>query len=235
MKKIIEILKTIFFSKMENKMEKSKEKAPYIGVLSLNGTVEMSALCQGIADETGLSVAKVTQILSAYGEVAIQNLGMGYKVVTPYGYFVPHITKSFPTQDAPFDPETNELIGVFYPNEETRKWVSDIVPKELKDARADLGGPRILSMWTDGLGYSQCAKDKTFRIVGSGFPTVIDANNKVTFTHPKTGEVTTLTDVTPSGNGLRLDCKFTVDLPPGTYLLTVTKEDIPATRNIDVK
>lgn len=151
------------------------------------------------------------------------------------GDFVPHITKSFPTQDAAFDPERNELIGVCRVDDATRNWVGDIVPKEHKDARADLGGPLIISTFTEGLGFSKCAKDIPFRIVGSGFPTEINANNKVTFTHPKTGEVTTLTDVTPSGNGLRLDCKFTVDLAPGTYLLTVTKEDIPATRNIDVK
>ena len=235
MKKIIEILKTVFFHKVENKMDASKEKAPYTGLLELNGSVDEATVNEEVAELTGQSVDTVNHIVAGYQTVVADNLAKGYKVQSHIGDFVPHITKSFPTQDAAFDPERNELIGVCRVNNATRNWVGDIVPKEHKDARADLGGPLIISTFTEGLGFSKCAKDIPFRIVGSGFPTEINANNKVTFTHPKTGEVTTLTDVTPSGNGLRLDCKFTVDLPPATYLLTVTKEDIPATRNIDVK
>lgn len=235
MKKIIEILKTVFFHKVENKMDASKEKAPYTGLLELNGSVDEATVNEEVAELTGQSVDTVNHIVAGYQTVVADNLAKGYKVQSHIGDFVPHITKSFPTQDAAFDPERNELIGVCRVNDATRNWVGDIVPKEHKDARADLGGPLIISTFTEGLGFSKCAKDIPFRIVGSGFPTEINANNKVTFTHPKTGEVTTLTDVTPSGNGLRLDCKFTVDLPPATYLLTVTKEDIPATRNIDVK
>lgn len=235
MKKIIEILKTVFFHKVENKMDASKEKAPYTGLLELNGSVDEATVNEEVAELTGQSVDTVNHIVAGYQTVVADNLAKGYKVQSHIGDFVPHITKSFPTQDAAFDPERNELIGVCRVNDATRNWVGDIVPKEHKDARADLGGPLIISTFTEGLGFSKCAKDIPLRIVGSGFPTEINANNKVTFTHPKTGEVTTLTDVTPSGNGLRLDCKFTVDLPPATYLLTVTKEDIPATRNIDVK
>lgn len=242
MKKIIEILKTIFFFKMENKMEKSKEKAPYIGVLDLNGTVEMTSLYEDIAEQAGLSVAKVRQILTSYGEVACENLGLGYKVITPFGYLIPHITKSFPTRDAPFDPATNELIGVFYPNEETRKWVSDIVPKERKDARADLGGPRILSVYTEDLGYSKVEKNKLFRIAGTGLFIVNPETDKVTLTNAKTGAVTQITTLTPSGNGLRIDGKFTTDLPAGAYTLTVettggveSGKAIPASRNVEVK
>ena len=235
MKKIIEILKTVFFHKVENKMDASKEKAPYTGLLELNGSVDEAAVNEAVAELTGQSVDTVNHIVAGYQTVVVDNLAKGYKVQSHIGDFVPHITKSFPTQDAAFDPERNELIGVCRVNDATRNWVGDIVPKEHKDARADLGGPLIISTFTEGLGFSKCAKGIPFRIVGSGFPTEINANNKVTFTHPKTGEVTTLADVTPSGNGLRLDCKFTVDLPPGTYLLTVTKEDIPATRNVEVK
>lgn len=235
MKKIIEILKTVFFHKVENKMDSSKEKAPYTGLLELNGSVDEAAVNEAVAELTGQSVDTVNHIVAGYQTIVVDNLAKGYKVQSHIGDFLPHITKSFPTQDAAFDPERNELIGVCRVNDATRNWVGDIVPKEHKDARADLGGPSIISVFTDGLGYSKCAKDKTFRIVGSGFPTVIDANNKVTLTHIKTGVVTTLTNVTPSGNGLRLDCKFTEDIALGDNLLTVTKEDVPATRNVEVK
>ena len=112
----------------------TKDVAPYLGSYIAKETVKEGVFANSIALLCGMSAVQVTAILDGAFE-AIEELERGglVRVHTDIGVICGIITGSFPTSDAPFDPEENTLELALRIDEAIRLALADVVPTIIAD------------------------------------------------------------------------------------------------------
>ena len=222
MKNTMIIDETINWNKVQNNMTQTQADAPYLGVVQAKGTVTFAALVTGVKnDGCSESELEITRVMTKQAELLKSYVAQNYKVYFPFGIAGVHLTKSFPSQDAPFDPRVNEAIMSILTNAETRNCLDGVTLKEDTSAAAVLKGPKINSVCTDGSRFGVVVCYQPFSVAGSGLllgPS--KATDKLTLTSEKTGAVTDVTDYTCDGEGFRVDAQVNTSLTPGKYTLT---------------
>ena len=223
MKNTMIIDETINWNKVENKMTASAATAPYLGAVQSKGTVMFADFVKGVKEDgCSESELEISRVMTKQGELLKSYVAQNYKVYTPYGIAGVHITKSFPAQDAPFNPTVNEAIMSILTNAETRNCLDGVTLKEDRAAAATLRGPKINSVCTGGTNFDVIDGTEPFVIAGTGLH--LDntkATDKVTLTNVKTGAVTEVTDYTCDGEGFRIDAQLVAAIPAGKYVLAV--------------
>ena len=214
---------TITWNKVANMMTTTAAEAPYLGAVQAKGTVMFADFVKGVKDDgCSESELEIGRIMTKQGELLKSYVAQNYKVYTPYGIAGAHITKSFPAQDAPFDPTVNEAIMSIQTNAETRNSLVGVKLKEDRAAAATLKGPKINSVCTGGADFDVIDGTEPFVIAGTGLHLdKTKATDKVTLANVKTGAVTDVTDYTCDGEGFRIDAQLGTALPAGKYVLAV--------------
>ena len=112
----------------------TKDVAPYLGSYIAKETVKEGVFANSIALLCGMSAVQVTAILDGAFE-AIEELERGglVRAHTDIGVICGIITGSFPTSDAPFDPEENTLELALRIDEAIRLALADVVPTIIAD------------------------------------------------------------------------------------------------------
>ena len=213
---------TLTWYKVQNMMTTSQADAPYLGAIQAKGTVDFSDFVKGVkADGCSESELEIRRVMTKHEELMKGYVAQNYKVYSPVGIAGVHLTKSFPAQDAPFDPSVNEAIMSIQTNAETRNALAGVKLKEDKAMAATLKGPKINSVCTDGTRFGVIVCYQPFTVAGSGLR--LDpskATDKLTLTSDKTGAVTDVTSYTCDGEGFRIDAQVNASLTPGKYVLT---------------
>jgi hypothetical protein len=222
MKNTMIIDETINWNKVENKMTASAADAPYLGVVQAKGTVKFAALVTGVKEDgCSESELEITRVLTKQAELLKSYVAQNYKVYFPFGIAGVHLTKSFPAQDAPFDPTVNEAIMSILTNAETRNCLDGVTLKEDTSAAATLRGPKINSVCTGGNRFSVIVGTQKFVVAGTGLHLdKTKATDKLTLTSDKTGAVTDITNYTCDGEGFRIEAQLGTALAAGKYTLT---------------
>ena len=222
MKNTMIIDETINWNKVQNNMTQTQADAPYLGVVQAKGTVTFAALVTGVKnDGCSESELEIIRVMTKQAELLKSYVAQNYKVYFPFGIAGVHLTKSFPSQDAPFDPRVNEAIMSILTNAETRNCLDGVTLKEDTSAAAALKGPKINFVCTDGTRFGVVVCYQPFSVAGSGL--LLDpskSTDKLTLTSEKTGAVTDVTDYTCDGEGFRVDAQVNASLTPGKYTLT---------------
>lgn len=213
----------IRFHKRVNAMEQSAEKSPYIGQIVSAGTVDTDQFIDEMISKGCTESAEAIRRVIASGDNVLKEcVGENVlKVYTGDGSLVtPHIYGSFDAPDAPAGAdnavEPNIRLGA-----ELRDCLADIVPEEDRSGIADLGGVRILSVLTEGVGFSLVKGTLPFSIAGMGFKPSATATQTVKAKNLKTG-VETAATVVEVDSTQRITAKFATALSAGNYQLVVT-------------
>ena len=217
-------LEGIRFHKRANAMEQSAEKAPYIGQVDLAGTVDTDPFIDEMIEGQGCTESKesIRRVIASGDNVLGECLGGNvFKVYTGDGSLVtPHIYGSFDAPDAEAGAdnavEPNIRLGA-----ELRDCLTDITPVEDRSGIAELGGVRIFSALTEGVGFSLIKGTLPFSIAGMGFKPSATATQTVKAKNLKTG-VETAATVVEVDSTQRITAKFASALPAGNYQLIVT-------------
>lgn len=219
-------IEVIRFHKRVNAMETSSEKSPYIGQVESAGIVDTDLFISEMkSDGCTESAETIRRVIAGEDRIVAQCVGENvYKVYTGDGSLVtPHIYGSFDAPDAPADAENavepNIRLGA-----ELRDCLADIVPEEDRSGLATLGGVRILSLLTEGVGFSTVKGTLPFCIAGFGFKPSETSTVSVKAKNLKTGQETAATVVSVDSTQ-RVNAKFTAALAAGQYQLTVTVTD----------
>ena len=213
---------TITWNKVENKMSTTQAEAPYLGAVQAKGTIDFDGFVKGVKDAgCSESELEIRRVLTKHEELMKDYVAQNYKVYCPYGIAGVHITKSFPAQDASFDPQVNEAIMSIQTNAETRNSLVGVTLKEDKAVAATLKGMKFNSVCTDGTRFGVVVCYQPFTVAGSGLHlNPAKSTDKLTFTNDKTGDVTEVMSYTCDGEGFRIDAQVNVSLTPGKYTLT---------------
>lgn len=224
MKNTTIIDETLVWNKVENKMTASAADAPYLGVVQAKGTITFPAFVSEVKnDGCSESELEIGRFLKKQEELLKSYVGQNYKVYFPFGLAGVHITKSFPTADAAFNPTVNEAVMAIQTNAETRDSLDGVKLKEDTTATAALRGPKINSVCTGGTRFSVIVGTQKFVIAGTGLHLdKTKATDKVTLTNAKSGVVTDVTGYTCDGDGFRIEAQLGAALPAGNYTLTVS-------------
>ena len=213
---------TLVWNKVENKMTTSQAEAPYLGMIQAKGTIDFDGFVTGVK-EAGCSESEleIRRVLTKHEELMKGYVAQNYKVYCPFGIAGVHITKSFPAQDASFDPQVNEAILSLKTNAETRNSLNGVTLKEDKAGAAALKGMKFNSVCTGGTRFGVVVCYQPFTVAGTGLRlNPAKSTDKLTFTSEKTGDVTEVTSYTCDGEGFRIDAQVDVQLSPGKYTLT---------------
>ena len=224
MKNTLIIDETITWNKVQNMMTQSAADAPYLGAVQAKGTVVFSDFVKQVKEDgCSESELEINRVMTKQAELMKSYVAQNYKVYTPYGIAGVHITKSFPSQDAPFNPTVNEAILSLQTNAETRNSLDGVTLKEDKEATATLKGPKINSVCTGGTRFGVIVGTQKFVIAGSGLHLdKTKTTDKVTLTSAKTGTVTDVTNYSCDGDGFRIEAQLGTALTAGNYVLTVS-------------
>ena len=213
---------TITWYKVENKMTASQAEAPYLGAIQPKGSVGFEDFVKGVKEDgCSESELEIRRVMTKHEELMKSYVAQNYKIYCPFGIAGVHITKSFPAQDAPFNPAVNEAILALQTNAETRNALAGVTLKENKAVAAVLKGPKFNSVCTDGSRFGVVVCYHPFSVAGSGL--CLDPSkpsDRLTFTSDKTGAVTPVTSYTCDGEGFRIDAQVNASLTPGKYTLT---------------
>ena len=215
---------TIKWNKVENKMPASAADAKFLAVVQSKGTITVDELVKGIKED-GCSESEldISRAMKKQEALLMAAVAQNYKVHFPFGIASSHITKSFPAQDAPFDPTVNEGVMGIQTNAETREALAGVKLKEDKSAAATLKGPKINSVCTGGNRFSVIVGTQKFVVAGTGLNLdKTKATDKLTLTSDKTGTVTDVTNYTCDGEGFRIEAQLGTALTAGKYTLTVS-------------
>ena len=222
MKNVQIIDETITWNKVQNMMTTSSADAPYLGTVQPKGTIAFDDFVTAVKDDgCSESELEIRRVTTKQGELLKAYVAQNYKVYTPIGIAGVHITKSFPTQDAAFDPSVNEAVMSILTNDETRNSLAGVKLKEDKAAAAVLKGPKINSVCTGGTRFGVIVGTQRFVVAGSGL--TLDkttTTDKLTLTNAKTGTVTDVTNYTCDGEGFRIEAQLATALAAGNYVLT---------------
>lgn len=222
MKKTMIIDETIIWNRFMNKMTASAANAPYLGMVKPKGTVDFTSFVTAVKDDgCSESELEINRVLTKQEAILRSYVGQNFKVYFPVGIAGTHLTKSFPSQDAPFDPTVNETIMLIQTNAETRNALAGVKVKEDKEAAAALKGPKINSICTGGTRFGVIVGTQKFVVAGTGL--TLDktkATDKLTLTNDKTGTVTNVTNYTCDGEGFRIEAQLGAALAAGKYTLT---------------
>ena len=112
----------------------SKDVAPYLGSYIAKETVQMDAFANAVGAKCGLPGIQVMAILGGAFE-AIEGLESDalLRIWTDLGVVCGVIRGSFPTADAPFDPDRNSLELCLRLDDSIRLDLADVVPKIVTD------------------------------------------------------------------------------------------------------
>ena len=233
MKKSVILEKAIVYHKVRNETGTSSAQAPYLGQIELAGVVPQETFVEEmIEDGCSATAATVNLVLNARNSVLGECVGAkGYKVHTSEALVMPHLSGSLPAPDA--NPgEGNELVPRIDLGDELRLAASDIVPKENREEVSDLGGVRILSVFTEGVGFTQLKGTLPFSIAGVGFKPSASSSTAVKVVSAKTGDETAADDVTVVDNQ-HITAQLGEALAKGDYKVVVTVTDESAAGNRD--
>ena len=107
----------------------SKALAPYLGSYAAKDTVRLDGFADAVARQCGLPAIQAMAILTgsfdAMGELEKDGL---VRIHTDLGVVCGVIVGSFPTADAAFDPERNELCLALYLDDAVRLSLANVVP-----------------------------------------------------------------------------------------------------------
>ncbi|MCQ2391542.1 MAG: hypothetical protein MJ240_08955 [Kiritimatiellae bacterium] len=130
----------------------SKAKASYLGNYLAKTTARMNEIAAGVARLSGLTEIEAEAILTgAFEEFEALERESPVRINFDGGVIRQVITGSFPSSDAPFNPQTNTLRIAFYPDDATRNCLIDATPAIVTDETstkvrldnvADLAMPR---------------------------------------------------------------------------------------------
>jgi len=237
-------LKSVKFHKTVNAMTTSAEKAPYLGTVEPTGIVDTDAFVQVMIDEEGCTESKesILRAIQCRDNAIMTCVGeQQMKVYTGDGSLVsPFIYGSFDAPDAAVGPN-NSVEPQIRLGAEIRDAVADIIPEEDRSAISELGGVRILSVMTDGIGFGLIKGTQPFCIAGIGFKPSDTSTVAVSLTSQKTGASTAATVVAVDSTQ-RIKAKMPTPPTAGGYQLTVTVTDgsgeetrtYPAQKNVTV-
>ena len=186
------INETLVWNKVENKMTTSQAEAPYLGMIQAKGTIDFDGFVTGVK-EAGCSESEleIRRVLTKHEELMKGYVAQNYKGYCPFGIAGVHITKSFPAQDASFDPQVNEAILSLKTNAETRNSLNGVTLKEDKAGAAALKGMKFNSVCTGGTRFGVVVCYQPFTVAGTGLRlNPAKSTDKLTFTIEKTGDVT---------------------------------------------
>ena len=112
----------------------SKDVAPYLGSYIAKETVQMDAFANAVGAKCGLPGIQVMAILGGAFE-AIEGLESDalLRIWTDLGVVCGVIRGSFPTADAPFDPDRNSLELCLRLDDSIRNLLADTVPTIITD------------------------------------------------------------------------------------------------------
>lgn len=118
---------TITWYKVENKMTASQAEAPYLGAIQPKGSVGFEDFVKGVKEDgCSESELEIRRVMTKHEELMKSYVAQNYKIYCPFGIAGVHITKSFPAQDAPFNPAVNEAILALQTNAETRNALAGV-------------------------------------------------------------------------------------------------------------
>ena len=113
----------------------TREKAPYLGNYISKETLRLEQFSESVAAKCGLPKIQVEAILGgafdAIGELERDSL---VRVHTHLGVVCGVIRGSFPTSDAPFDPERNSLVLALRLGDDVKLDLVDVTPAIVTDA-----------------------------------------------------------------------------------------------------
>lgn len=231
----------IRFHKVRNAMERSAGKAPYLAHVDSPGVVEEDQFIGEMLDtgECTESADNIRRIIRTSDNVIGARVGEHVnKVVTDCGTVVPHVSGSLPKEDAEAG-EENAAVPRILPDAELRNAAADIVPVEDRSGIDDLGGVRILSVYTEGVGFSLVKGTLPFRVAGLGFKPSETSTAALAIRNPKTGVETAVPAATVDSTQ-RINAQLSAALPAGNYQLIVTvteggEGNVPRSATANVK
>ena len=223
----------LVFHKVKNETGTSSAEAPYLGVIELKGVIPHENLVEEIVEEgCSASAETVDLVLKSADAVRRECVGAkGYKVHTGAAIAMPHLTGSLPAPDAG-PGEGNELVPRIDLGDGLRLAAADLVPKENREDISGLGGVRILSVFTEGIGFTQLKGTMPFSLAGVGFKPSAASSAAVKVVNAKTGVETEAAEVTVEDNQ-HIVAQLGSVLPKGDYRVVVTVTDESAAGNRD--
>ena len=158
----------------------SKETAPYLGSYIAKEQVRIAAFASALSAKCGLPAIQVEAILTGAFDI-IEELEAEslVRIHTDLGVVCGVITGSFPTSDAPFDPEKNALELALRLDESIRLALADTVPTIATDG--DLTKLRVDNAMDVEVGkpYNLIHGQGVFRV--AGFNMVLDDEGAAAF------------------------------------------------------
>ena len=158
----------------------SKETAPYLGSYIAKEQVRIAAFASALSAKCGLPAIQVEAILTGAFDI-IEELEAEslVRIHTDLGVVCGVITGSFPTSDAPFDPEKNALELALRLDESIRLALADTVPAIATDG--DLTKLRVDNAMDVEAGkpYNLIHGQGVFRV--AGFNMVLDDEGAAAF------------------------------------------------------
>ena len=122
-----------------NTLEKSKDKAPFLGVYQSNGTNNEEAMLPHVAEAAGQKDIQTRAILEGvFAAISKKNRADGpTRMHLPGGIsaFV-GITGSFPASDSAFDPEKNKVVQILGLSPKLRNELVNVQPEIVGEADA---------------------------------------------------------------------------------------------------
>lgn len=212
----------VWYKKVQNKMTRTAEKAPFLGMVIPNEKKEYDPIVQELIDAGCVETPQaIDLVMSSFARLAQEQVGLyGRKLQTPFGFFGPKITGSMETQDAEVGSE-NELIMAVTPSPAFRAELSDIVPKEKTAERAKIPTPSIDSTLAEGASeYNVLEAGKSFCIAGMNLDLAHRNSDVLRVVNRKTGTEYPVTEYTPDSI-FRIDATLPEDVPTGDYTLEV--------------
>ena len=120
-----------------NTLEKSKDKAPFLGVYQSNGTNNEEAMLPHVAEAAGQKDIQTRAILEGvFAAISKKNRADGpTRMHLPGGIsaFV-GITGSFPASDSAFDPEKNKVVQILGLSPKLRNELVNVTPEIVGEA-----------------------------------------------------------------------------------------------------
>ena len=233
MKNSVILEQALVFHKVKNETGMSSAEAPYLGVIELKGVIPHEDLVEEIVEEgCSASAETVDLVLKSADAVRRECVGAkGYKVHTGAALVMPHLTGSLPAPDAAAT-DANELVPRIDLGDGLRLAAADLVPKENREDISKLGGVRILSVFTEGIGFSQLKGLLPFSIAGVGFKPTAASSAAVKVVNLRTGTETAAREVTVADNQ-HIVAQLGAVLAKGDYkvVVTVTDESVAGNRD----
>ena len=225
--------KPIVFHKVRNETGTSSAEAPYLGQVELAGVIPQETLVEEmIEDGCSATAATANLVLNAASAVVCDCVGgKGYKVHTGAALVMPHLTGSLSAPDAK-PGEGNELVPRIDLGDDLRLSADDLTPQENREDISDLGGVRILSVYTEDVGFTQLKGMMPFSVAGVGFKPSAASSAAVKVVSAKTGVETEAVEVTVVDNQ-HITAHLGEVLPKGSYKVVVVVTDESAAGNRD--